>query len=73
MLREHLTRIQLQGVTRLEHCRMRLAQSTCLVGIPDPLKVLREDEVYIVLPKDREDVVVVSYSEASFSVTGKVI
>jgi hypothetical protein len=52
MLADHIKKIQLDGVKKLEMCRMRLAESEYLVGAPDPTGTLREGEVYVLLPKD---------------------
>lgn len=45
MLQHLLKQIQLKGMTKLEHCRMRLSQSVYLVGAPDPTGLLLPHEV----------------------------
>lgn len=46
MLRYCLNMIQLKVIKRLEHCRIKLKESVCLVGVPDPMNQLAEGEVY---------------------------
>lgn len=72
MLGDLLKRLQMQGIDRLAHCRLHLSDSMCLVGVPDPTGQLKEGEVYLVLPKDRNDFRSVVFSPASFSIMGKV-
>lgn len=52
-LHQMIRMIQLERINKISRCNLRLPDSVYLVGVPDPYRILKPNEVYIALPSDR--------------------